>query len=196
MMNKSKYSRLSLLSRRLVDESFAMVFFFVGVSILAGACLMMILSSCSKKNDGRDADTRLMAVESLRLTVDNPKSLHIIAFSDMDSVFGRNFFSDDELTMIIRNISDFSSLTFGDSMDGFNADDPRLADKIQRGIAINDVIQSTINNDVDNNNFSGWKMKVLYEYKNRFNDTVKNEKYFIFDRDKQFIIHSFDIPIL
>ena len=98
-----------------------------------------------------------MAVESLRLTVDNPKSLHIIAFSDMDSVFGRNFFSDDELTMILRNISDFSSLTFGDSMDGFNADDPRLADKIQRGIAINDVIQSTINNDVDNNNFSGWK---------------------------------------
>ena len=49
MMDKNKYSRLSLLSRRLVDESFAMVFFFVGVSILAGACLMMILSSCSKK---------------------------------------------------------------------------------------------------------------------------------------------------
>lgn len=190
-------SKLSSFIQYFIEESFSMVFFVIGISILASACFMMLLTSCSGKVDKKN-EMRMLAVENLKMTVEHPESLQIIAFSEIDSVYGKNFFKNEEVIQILDNISDFNTRLFNDPVKSAkDFDDPAMSAKIQRGIGLSDVFEKMINsNDSETNEFSGWKMKVLYQYQNSFNDTLKNEKYFIFDKSQNHIIHFFDIPIL
>lgn len=139
----------------------------------------------------------MMAVENLTLTVDDPKSLHIMAFSEIDSVFGRNFFNDEEVMLILRNVEEFNLKNFNDSISSRDFDDLAFEARVKRGVELSNTFQSIIDlNGKSSIGFTGWKMKVLYEYENDYKDTVRNEKYFIFDKTMNHIIYTFEIPIL
>lgn len=184
-----------LTTRFFIDESVTSVLFFIGISILAGVLLMMVMTSCarpSKKNE-----QKMIALENIRMTVEDPKSLHFIAFSELDSVYGKNYFSDEELNQILLNLSAFNSKLFGDPQNLVDFEDPKVAAQAERGVAMTGLLEPLLKNKADSQaEFNGWKMKVLYWYLNDFKDTVKNERYIIFDKSKQHIINSFDIPIL
>lgn len=157
---------------------------------------MMILPSCGREN-GTDKEARMMALLNLRLTVDYPRYLNVIAFSEMDSVFGKNFFNDEEVMLILKNVEEFNLKNFNDSISSRDFDDPAFEARVKRGVDLSNTFQSIIDlNGKSSTDFTGWKMKVLYEYENDFKDTVRNEKYFIFDKTKNQIIHTFEIPIL
>lgn len=138
-----------------------------------------------------------MVTDCLHLMADNPESVKIIGISTPDSVFGKNFFNTDELVQILDNISNFNDKIFGHKSLPMNLDDPKVAAKLQRGANLTDLIRPLMTNDgSEEGEFSGWKIKVLYECTDQFNDTIKNERYFIFDKDLKYILHSFEIPIL
>lgn len=166
------------------------------LSCFVFAFFIVNLSSCGKEN-GTDKEARMMALLNLRLTVDYPQYLNVIAFSEMDSVFGRNFINDEEVMLILKNVEEFNLKNFNDSIYSGDFDDPAFEARVKRGVDLSNTFQRIIDlNGKPSTDFTGWKMKVLYEYVNDFKDTVRNEKYFIFDKTKNQIIHTFEIPIL
>lgn len=183
--------------RSFFDDSIGMIMLTVGFAILAGMFVMMLFSSCVSADKKKEAENMRMVTECLHLMADNPGSVKIIGVSTPDSVFGKNFFNTDELVQILDNISNFNDKIFGHKSLPMNLDDPKVAAKLQRGAALTDLIRPLMTNDESEKGvFSGWKIKVLYECLDQFNDTIKNERYFIFDKDLKYILHSFEIPIL
>lgn len=135
-----------------------------------------------------------MAEECVRLLADNPESVRMVAFCGPDSVFGRNFLSDDELVSILDNLNALNAAV--SSGPGMDFDDPKVGYMLGRCASVSDIIQGQVLGSGVPDGFSGWKVKALYECVDQFGDTVKNERHLIFDRDMRHIIHSFEIPIL
>lgn len=177
---------------RIIDSTLTFVLLSVGAAVLAGMLIMLVLSSCSS-GEAKKKGVREVAEESIMLLADRPESVRVIAFSEPDSVFGRSFFSDSELSDMLDKVSRLN--------DRFMAPDSGISDPseyalLQRGAVVADILQAQIENPSVGEEFSGWKVKAAYECVDRFGDTVRNEKYFIFDKKMAHIIHSFDIPIL
>lgn len=184
----------------LVDATVYVVMVSVGIFVFVGMLMMMLLTSCGE-NGGADKkkETRQMAAESLRLVTGNPASMNIIAFSELDSVFGNNYFSNEEMQQILENTMSFSERMFGGNSPDVDFSDPRMEAKFMRMSSLSDLagnMMSGLTESADEPEFSGWKLKALYEYVDSFNDTIRNERYFIFDKEQKYILHSFDIPIL
>lgn len=175
------------------EESFAIVYLAVGLCVMIGVMLMVTLTSCLDKKDNENR-TVYMAEESLRLTLDHPESLNIITVSKLDSVFGKNYFTESELQEILADVTAFNERYF--SSTNFDIENPALLAQIQRGSTLSDIIQSQIAGASESDKFTGWKMKVLYECRDIADNQVKNERYIFFDKDLKYIIHSFDIPLL
>ncbi len=182
--------------KKLVDDSIYFLLSCVALTILAGMFLMMLLSSCTPEKKKESQKHQEMAVECLLLLADKPEEVKVIAFSNPDSIYGRSFFNNNELIQILDNITAFNDRFLGPNPTNLNLDDPKLAAKVQRGAALSDIFQQQMMQSMEHKEFSGWKLKVLYESKDQFGELIKNERYFIFDKDMKYILHSFEIPIL
>lgn len=199
-MTESPKSRTRPSRDTLIDTSVYIVMVAVAIFIFIGMLLMMLLTSCGD-NDREDKrkQTQEIAVESLRLVTGNPHSLNVIAFSEMDSVFGNNYFSNDEMQQILQNTMSFSDRMFGENSMDVDFSDPRNEAKFMRMSSLSELAKNMmygLAESAEEPEFSGWKLKALYEYVDKYNDTIKNERYFIFDKEQKYILHSFDIPIL
>lgn len=186
--------------KSIIGDSICMLLAVSGMAILIGMIFMMLFTSCAE-NVGikkKEPDCISMARECLMLLADKPETVNIIGFSNPDSVYGKAFLNNEELMQIFENISAFNDRVFGSSPSSIDLDNPKLAAQIQRGAIVSDLVQSNIlmSDSPVSDNFSGYKMKVLYESLDQFNDTIKNERYFIFDKDMKYILHSFEIPLL
>lgn len=179
-----------------LDESVTFVTVSVALCILAGALSMMLLTSCAGGPDDKKKVTQSLAVESLRMIAGYPESLRIIAVSDVDSVFGNNFFSEDELMGILNNLYAFNSEIM-DSRSGIDFDDPGLTSRMQRGMRLSDIVQQMLTQSPEaSDELTGWKVRIMYETVGLDKDTVRSERYFIFDKDQNHILNSFEIPLL
>lgn len=180
-----------------LESLFSTFLFAVGMVVLLGF-VFSLMFSCNHKSGKKDL-TREMATEALMLKVDNPKSVKILGYSELDSIFGKTYFNDDELMQIAESLTAFNSEAWGNGglMDKA-LDDPKLMAKMQRAANAADLLQNLFEFEQQPGKaeFSGWKMKVLYEAKDTFDQPIKGEHYFIFDKERKFILHSFDIPIL
>ncbi len=182
--------------RRLADESVSFVMIVVALSILGGMFMMMLLQSCSSPSKKNEPGIQSVAKEAIMLLADNPESVKILAFSDLDSIYGNNFFSDKELNDIYDSFSKLNS-AFAIIDHAQLEKNPALMAQVERGLKFSDTFEQCLrNNQSQSDEHTGYKLKVLYEQKNEYNETEKNEKYLIFDKSKQHILHSFDIPIL
>ena len=187
---------LHSLREDLIDVSMTLLLLSVSGAVVAGMLLMMLFSSCSTGDGGKKKAYRQMAEESLLLMADRPESVRVIALSEPDSVFGKSFFTDAELESILDNINGMNESLFHGVLADMDFDDPKVESRMQRAAALSDVARFMMTADTAPGEFSGWKVKALYQCADQFGDTIKNERYFIFDRDMRYIIHSFEIPIL
>lgn len=181
-----------------LESFFSSILFAVGLIVLFGFIFSMMFTSCAHKSGKKDL-TREMATESLRLKVDRPESLKILGYSEPDSIFGKSFFTEDELMQISSALMDFQSDVIGDGgLESLRYDDPKQMSKIQRMSSSSALLENLFDygRGDKSGDFSGWKMKVLYEAKDTFDQPIKGEHYFIFDKERKYILHSFDIPIL
>lgn len=178
-----------------IDEAITVVLLSVS-AVIVGILLMMGLNSCTENSGGKKKETLAVAEECIRLLAESPESVRILAFSEPDSVFGGIFFSDEELRSILDNVTALNDRLFSGSVKDIDFDDPKVCARLQRGASVSGVIQDQMLNPRDSGTFSGWKVKAIYECLDQFGDTVRNERYFIFDKDMNHIIHSFEIPIL
>ncbi len=156
--------------------------------------------ACSSNNPKERA--RLVAEKSLMACVDCPESVEIKAFSDADSVFGREYITLDERVAITTAMMKISSrvLEKTDYMENIDFDDLELASLMERQMSAMSALRSLSGLELDKKDkpgpFTGWKVKVEYEAKTANGKPYHSEYWFILDKDANCVIKSFEIPLL
>lgn len=134
-----------------------------------------------------------VAKEAMLLTCDNPNSLNILGYSKVDSVFGKCFLTENELMVISQKVMDFTDKLYS-SDDIKNLSEAQLS----RMMSLSSIAEPFMNNELDTETkgpFSGWKIKLEYEQPDGDGDVYHGERYFIFDKSANHILHSIDVPI-
>lgn len=145
---------------------------------------------------------RAVAEKSLMACVDCPKTVEIKAFSDADSVFGREYVTLDERVSIASAMMKISSRVMEqtDNMENVDFKDAELAGLMERQMSAMSALRSLAGSDFDNAKgpkpFTGWKVKVEYEAKTIDGKPYHSEYWFILDKNAECVIKSFEIPLL
>ncbi len=156
--------------------------------------------ACSSNNPKERA--RLVAEKSLMACVDRPETVEIKAFSDADSVYGREYITLDERVAIATAMMKISSnvMERTENMENINFEDVELAGLMERQMSAMSALRSLAGLHIDDpakpKPFTGWKVKVEYEAKTVDGKPYRSEYWFILDKDANCVIKSFEIPLL
>jgi len=167
-----------------------------GVLIWGG----LFFFACRSNNPKERA--RLVAEKSLMACVDCPETVEIKAFSDADSVFGREYITLDERVAIATAMMKISSnvMERTENMENINFEDVELAGLMERQMSALSALRSLtglVPDDPDKpRSFTCWKVKVEYEAKTADGKPYRSEYWFILDKDADCVIRSFEIPLL
>lgn len=165
-------------------------------SLTAGVLFLVLYKlNNSKRVASESAKIALMA------TVDNPESVAIRAISEPDSVYGRDLISPDELNVIgsmMMKVGDSISRRT-DNLEDLDYSDPHLSDLMNRQMAAMSVVRSYINfpdgKKDGKDDFSGWKVKIDYDAKNKDGIGYRAEYWAILDKSGNHVVKSFELPI-
>ena len=156
--------------------------------------------ACSSNNTKERA--RLVAEKSLMACVDCPETVEIKAFSDADSVFGREYITLDERVAIATSMMKISSRVMEqtDNMENVDFQDAELAGLMERQMSAMSALRSLTGMFPEESDkpkpFTGWKVKVEYEAKTVDGKPYHSEYWFIIDKNADCVIKSFEIPLL
>ena len=166
--------------------------------IIAGGILALLpMVACSDDPDVNKA--REVATEALYLMVDNPESVEIINYSDLDSVFGNNFITEDEKLQVAQILMQTNKRIIGDAktIDEVDFSEAARSALMDRQIEATDRLRPLLFKDNRSQScFNGWKLKVEYEALDADNQPYHAEYWFILDPKTNHVLHSFEIPLL
>lgn len=171
----------------------------VGTGILISLVVILLVSAMyftKPANLAVDA-----AKKALYASVDYPDSVRIIAISKPDSVFGRDYVSDEErmnLTLTMLKVNEYL-MTKTEDLDQMDLNDASLNDLMTRQMSASNMIRSLMHSGIirrKGNPFTGYKVKIEYEGVSGFGNKFHAEYWFIIDRSGRHVINSFEIPVL
>ncbi|MBD5583771.1 MAG: hypothetical protein HDQ88_01690 [Clostridia bacterium] len=143
-----------------------------------------------------------LAQKGLLATVDNPETVEIIAISEPDSVFGRDYISQEEkmnLAVAMMKVNQ-KVMEQTENMENLGAPNSGVTSLMERQMAAASALRSVNPFSLENSNekkpFSGWKVKVEYTAKTSDGLPYHSEYWCIIDKDVDCVVNSFDIPIL
>lgn len=174
------------------------------LAILLISCIALwggiFFFACRANNPKERA--RLVAEKSLMACVDCPETVEIKAFSDADSVFGREYITLDERVSIATAMMKISSRVMEqtDNMENVDFQDAELAGLMERQMSAMSALRSLTGMFPEESDkpkpFTGWKVKVEYEAKTADGKPYHSEYWFIIDKNADCVIKSFEIPLL
>lgn len=142
-----------------------------------------------------------VAKTALYASVDCPESVRIVAVSKPDSVFGRDYLSNDEkmaIAMSMMKINEKVMSQTGD-LSEINLENSELTSLVERQMSAMSAIRSFVwlGSDADKPRpFNGWKVKIEYEAETANGSPYRSEYWFILDKEARCVVNSFEIPIL
>lgn len=142
-----------------------------------------------------------VAKTALYASVDCPESVRIVAVSKPDSVFGRDYISDDEkmaIAMSMMKINEKVMSQTGD-LSEIDLENSGLTSLVERQMSAMSAIRSFVwlgSDDDKLRPFNGWKVKIEYEAKTANGSPYRSEYWFILDKEARCVVNSFEIPIL
>lgn len=154
---------------------------------------------CSSSNPKKRAKT--IAEKALLASVDCPESVTIKAVSEPDSVFGREYVTDEEriaIAMAMVNINQ-KVMTDTDGLSDFDFNNPETTELMERQMSALSVLRSLIDfRDPTKSKppFNGWKVKIEYEAVSSNGKPCHGEYWFILNKDADCVVNSFEIPLL
>lgn len=174
------------------------------LAILLISCIALwggiFFFACRSNNPKERA--RLIAEKSLMACVDCPETVEIKAFSEADSVFGREYITLDERVSIATAMMKISShvMEQTDNMENVDFQDAELAGLMERQMSAMSALRSLTGMFPEESDkpkpFTGWKVKVEYEAKTVDGKPYHSEYWFIIDKNADCVIKSFEIPLL
>lgn len=168
----------------------------VSAAVLWGTIFFV---GCSSNNLKKRA--KAIAEKALLASVDCPESVTIKAISDPDSVFGRQYVTDDErmaIAMAMVNINQ-KVMADTDGLSNFDFNNAETTELMERQMSALSVLRSLIDfrePSKGKDPFSGWKVKIEYESVSTNGKPCHGEYWFILNKDADCVINSFEIPLL
>lgn len=158
------------------------------VALVAG----VFLASC-------DQGQRLqeLAESTLQQTVEDPGHLKVIGISEPDSAFGTAYFTMHEVNgmiVLMNQVSD-TIMRRTKNMTEFHPDDLYVMGMAERQMKAVSEIRSLMHNSGKKGDWSGWKVKVDYQSRDRNGIDYRAERWFFIDKEGNHVIKTFEIPI-
>lgn len=145
---------------------------------------------------------KAVAEKSLLACVDRPESVKIKAVSQPDSVFGRDYLSQDEQSNIAMAMLQISRKVMEetDNMESIDFEDKAVTELMERQMSAATILRNLDRfGDSDGKEkkpFNGWKVKIEYEALSESGKPYRSEYWFFLDKDATCVVNSFEIPLL
>jgi len=151
-------------------------------------------------NNKADKQATKSAITALKATLDEDADVKIIATSKPDSIFGRDFITDNEKMSINAAMTKVSDkvMQLTNNLENYDLENPEVNNLMERQMNTAASLRSIMHASIlqqKEKNFSGWKVKVEYECKSK-GSTIHSEYWAILDRTGKHVIFSFEIPIV
>lgn len=167
--------------------------------VLISLSILTLILSCDltpvNKTVKKTAET------ALRSTVENPKSIKILAVSTPIEVTGNKYISDSEIDKVNALMTKVSDYVVSRTSDIENIDfsDAVINDLMQRQMTSMSTLRGLIplgNNDSQDESIKRWKIKVEYTSTSTSGVKRHGEYWFFTDATGKIVTNSFEIPIL
>lgn len=145
---------------------------------------------------------RSVAEKSLLACVDCPETVRIKAVSKPDSVFGRDYVTQDEQMNIAMAMLKINQKVMAetDNMENIDLENREMTELMERQMSALSVLRSLVRFDdlkkKEQKPFNGWKVKIEYEAQSESGKPYRSEYWFILDKDATCVVNSFEIPLL
>lgn len=168
----------------------------VSAAVLWGTIFFV---GCSSNNPKKRA--KAIAEKALLASVDSPESVTVKAISDPDSVFGRQYVTDDERMAIAMAMVNINKKVMADTdgLSNFDFNNAETTELMERQMSALSVLRSLIDfrePSKGKDHFSGWKVKIEHESVSTNGKPCHGEYWFILNKDADCVINSFEIPLL
>ena len=161
-------------------------------TFLFSLLVVSLIASCDRKS-------RMMglAEENIRMSVDSSDGFSITAVSEPDSAFGVNYLSQHEVNGITKLMQEVTAVIMErtDNMTEFNPDDHYVMSLAERQMKAMADLRAMVYKTNVKGEWSGWKLRVDYEAKDKDGDTYRAERWLFFDKDGKTIHKSFELPL-
>ena len=164
-------------------------------AVCLGVCLAVKKAYSPSQTAVRSART------ALRESVDPKYSVDILSVSRPDSVFGRNFVTDEEkmnISMLLVKVNE-KVMEETSNLENVESQSPELTELMERQISTMGVLRSLLHNDLirqKSEPFRGWKVKIHYRSTAESGSSFESEYWCLLDRSGHHVLQSFEIPIL
>ena len=182
-----------LSDRKLPDSTCILIVVVVAIITV----VFVVLASCDSPSKAASKAAKI----ALMASVDNPESVEIQAISKPDSIFGQRYVTEKEMTAIgelMMKASDSISRAAG-GLETIGLDNPQLNNLMTRQMSAMSVMRGmmfTLDDDKSKKDFSGWKVKIVYQAKGKEGYTYKSEFWAILDKTGEHVVKSFEVPLL
>ena len=160
-------------------------------------CLLLgiavLMASCSDKKK----ELQQLAEENLRLSVEYPKQLDIVAISEPDSAFGFSYFSQKEkagIVRIMKSVTD-SIMKRTDNMQSLDINDFYVMDLAERQMRANSDIRQMLSQATGKKEWTGWKVKIDYQAVTHHGMKYNAERWFFISMDGKAVVRTFELPL-
>ena len=143
-----------------------------------------------------------VAEKSLLACVDCPETVKIKAVSKPDSVFGRDYVTQDEQMNIAMAMLKINQKVMAetDNMENIDFENKEMTELMEGQMSAVSILRSLVRFDDPANQekkpFNGWKVKIEYEAQSESGKPYHSEYWFILDKDATCVVNSFEIPLL
>lgn len=164
--------------------------------VLAGGITAFLLKDSSSPKDL----AKEVAEKALLASVDRPETVKIHVVSMPDSVFGRDYITQEEkmaISMAMMKVNE-KVMKETDGFEKMDFGDKAMADLMERQMSVMSVIRSLASYETHNSKkpFSGWKVKIEYEAESTDGAPYCSEYWFILDKEAVCVVKSFEIPLM
>ena len=143
-----------------------------------------------------------VAEKSLLACVDCPETVKIKAVSKPDSVYGRDYVTQDEQMNIAMAMLKINQKVMAetDNMENIDFENKEMTELMERQMSAVSILRNLVRFDDPANKekkaFNGWKVKIEYEAQSESGKPYRSEYWFILDKDATCVVNSFEIPLL
>jgi hypothetical protein len=156
--------------------------------------LLIGISSC-QSNQAKLTD---LAKADILSSLPYPDSTAIIDVAPCDSAFGMYYFTEDEIIEILTSMEKVSQVILKSSDDllDMDASNNYLINLTERHMESAAALRSVLMNSQEKGEFTGWKMRVIYDTVDKDHHHYKCARWLFFNKEGNRVIKAFDIPLI
>jgi hypothetical protein len=137
------------------------------------------------------------ALANLKLSLENSDNFELLKVAPVDSAFGLNYFTKQELNHIFKSTSAGTQKVIKYTKKFSNIEDmpPAAIAAVQRQMQSNNAVRELFLHPMRKGDFSGYKVKITYQATDARGNKFVAERWNFVDPEGKQVLRTFEIPI-